>query len=61
MIMINVQVGWWKTNEGGNMNMDEYDSVQPVYMDVWRKEYVNTKIGAGTLGLVIADNDEVYI
>jgi hypothetical protein len=48
---LHVLVGWWKTNEGDTMKIDEYDSVQPVYMDVWRKEYVRT--GAKGLGLVI--------
>jgi hypothetical protein len=52
-----LQVGWWKSNEGETKKVDEYDSVQPVYMDVWRKEYVRT--GAKGVGLAIGDSDEI--
>jgi hypothetical protein len=53
-----ILVGWWKTNEGDTMKIDEYDSVQPVYMDVWRKEYV--RAGAKGLGLVVGNNSCTY-
>ena len=47
----NLQVGWWKVrdkkqkyNVQNNSEVgDEYSTVQPVFMDIWRQEFVETK------------------